>query len=56
MIGDRVSVVIDRPLGSYHPQYKDMCYSVNYGYVEGVIVSSGVRFQEQYFRVEIITE
>lgn len=32
-----VTVKIDRPLGSYHPKHKDLCYPVNYGYVEGVI-------------------
>ncbi len=28
---------IDRPLGSYHPRFKDLYYPVNYGYAEGVI-------------------
>lgn len=36
MIGSVVKVVVDRPLGSYHPEHKDIYYSVNYGYVEGV--------------------
>lgn len=37
----RVKVIIDRPLGSTHPQYKDMIYPINYGYVEGVIAPDG---------------
>ena len=37
MIGKSVKVIVDRPLGTYHPKYKDIYYSVNYGYVEGVI-------------------
>lgn len=37
MIGDIVTVTVDRPLGSYHPKYKDMYYPVNYGYIEGII-------------------
>ena len=28
-----VHVVIDRPLGSVHPQHSDIVYGVNYGYV-----------------------
>ncbi len=35
MIGQKVKVTIDRPLGSYHPNHKDIYYSVNYGYIEG---------------------
>ncbi len=29
MIGDIVKVLVDRPLGSYHPKYKDMYYTIN---------------------------
>ena len=36
MIGEVVKVIIDRPLGSRHPNYKEMIYTVNYGYIEGV--------------------
>ena len=28
MIGDIVTVTVDRPLGSYHPEYKDMYYPI----------------------------
>ena len=41
MIGDTVKVIVDRPLGSYHPKHKDIYYSVNYGYVEGVFAPDG---------------
>ncbi len=41
MIGKTVKVIVDRPLGSCHPRYKDMIYLVNYGYVEGVIAPDG---------------
>jgi len=37
MIGTKVKVIIDRPLGSYHPNHKDIYYSVNYGYIEGIM-------------------
>ena len=36
-----VKVIIDRPLGSYHPVHKDLYYPVNYGYVEGIIAADG---------------
>lgn len=35
-----VNVIIDRPLGSKHPDY-DMIYPVNYGYVEGIFAGDG---------------
>ncbi len=41
MIGKIVKVKVDRPLGSYHPEHKEMYYPINYGYVEGVIAPDG---------------
>lgn len=41
MLGKIVKVVVDRPLGSCHPNHKDMIYSVNYGYIEGIIAPDG---------------
>ena len=41
MIGNKVKVIIDRLLGTYHPKHKDIFYTVNYGYVEGVIAPDG---------------
>ncbi|MDE6775675.1 MAG: inorganic pyrophosphatase [Ruminococcus sp.] len=41
MIGDIVTVIVDRPLGSYHPEYKEMFYPINYGYIEGIIAPDG---------------
>ena len=41
MIGKTVRVVVDRPLGSYHPKHKDIYYSVNYGYIEGIMAPDG---------------
>ncbi len=41
MIGEIVTVTVDRPLGSYHPKYKDMYYPINYGYIEGIIAPDG---------------
>ena len=36
VIGRTVTVTVDRPLGSYHPEHKD-----NYGYVEGIMAPDG---------------
>lgn len=41
MIGEFVKVIIDRPMGSYHPEHKTLYYPVNYGYVEGIIAPDG---------------
>ena len=41
MIGATVTVTVDRPLGSYHPEHKDMYYPVNYGYIKGIIAPDG---------------
>ncbi len=41
MLGKIVKVIVDRPLGTHHPKYKDIYYPVNYGYVEGVIAADG---------------
>lgn len=41
MIGSIVKVIIDRPLGSRHPKYRDTVYPVNYGYIEGTIAPDG---------------
>lgn len=37
MIGDIVTVIVDRPIGSYHPKYEEIYYPINYGYVKGII-------------------
>ena len=36
MIGRTVTVIVDRPLGSFHPKHPDMYYPVNYGYIPGI--------------------
>lgn len=41
MIGDMVTVTVDRPLGSYHPKHKDLYYPINYGYIKGVMAPDG---------------
>ena len=41
IIGSTVKGTIDRPLGSTHPDYPDMVYPINYGYVDGVFAKDG---------------
>lgn len=41
MLGKIVRVIVDRPLGTYHPKYKSLYYPLNYGYVEGIIAADG---------------
>ena len=40
-IGDIVTVIVDRPLGTYHPEHKDLYYPINYGYIEGIMAPDG---------------
>ena len=39
-LGKDITVVIDRPLGSKHPEF-GFVYEVNYGYIEGVKAPDG---------------
>ena len=41
MIGKVVKVVVDRPIGSFHPNHNDLIYSVNYGYVPDFFAPDG---------------
>lgn len=47
IIGRKVRVIVDRPLGSRHPTYPAIYYSVNYGYVQDVIAGDG-EYQDVY--------
>lgn len=41
MPGKTVTVIIDRPMDSAHPQHPDMVYPVNYGYIPGTLAPDG---------------
>lgn len=41
VMGRTVTVTVDRPLGSFHPEHKNMYYPINYGYVEGIMALDG---------------
>ena len=47
MISKTVTVTVDRPLGSRHPEHCDIIYPVNYGYIEGVSAPDG-EWQDAY--------
>ena len=36
-----VTVTVDRPLGSAHPNHPTLVYPVNYGYIEGILGGDG---------------
>lgn len=40
-LGKKITVTIDRPLGSRHPKYKETIYPINYGYVSGTRAGDG---------------
>lgn len=40
-LGQKVEVVVDRPLGSTHPKHKNIVYPINYGFVQGIIAGDG---------------
>lgn len=41
IIGERYKVIIDRPIGSSHPDFPDIVYKVNYGYIDGILAADG---------------
>lgn len=36
-----VKVVVDRPIGSFHPEFNNLIYRLNYGHIENVIAPDG---------------
>ncbi|MBR2043521.1 MAG: inorganic pyrophosphatase [Clostridia bacterium] len=41
MIHPIVTVTVDRPLGSYHPEHSNIYYPINYGYIKGTLAADG---------------
>ncbi len=41
MIGKIVTVTVDRKMGTYHPEHKELYYPINYGYIEGIMSPDG---------------
>lgn len=40
-LGKKVKVVVDRPLGSIHPEHHNIYYMVNYGYIPDTVSGDG---------------
>ncbi|MCE5344645.1 MAG: hypothetical protein LLF96_13825, partial [Eubacteriales bacterium] len=47
VLGKRVRVTVDRPLGSQHPDHKELVYGLNYGYVADVLAADN-EWQDAY--------
>lgn len=47
LLGKKVKVTIDRPLGSKHPKH-GFEYEVNYGFIEGIIAPDGEELDAYY--------
>lgn len=41
LLGKSVTIIVDRPLGTTHPNHKDIIYPVNYGYIENLFSGDG---------------
>ncbi|MCL4374554.1 inorganic pyrophosphatase [Patescibacteria group bacterium] len=51
-LGKRVRIKIDRPIGSVHPNFDRIKYTVNYGYLEGVKAPDGDDLDVYLLRVD----
>lgn len=51
-LGTRVTVVIDRPLGSAHPAFKHSRYPINYGYLPGTVAGDGAPIDAYVLGIE----
>ena len=40
-LGKTISVTVDRPMGSHHPNYENIVYPINYGYYDEVFAPDG---------------
>ena len=56
VLGRPVKVTVDRPLGSRHPEYAEICYPINYGYVAGVMASDGEEQDAYVLGVDVPVE
>ena len=51
LLGKEVRILIDRPLGSKHPKW-NFKYTVNYGYVPGIIAPDGEELDAYVLNVD----
>ncbi len=55
-LGKTVTIKIDRPIGSIHPNHPDLIYPVNYGYISGVLGGDGEELDVYLLGVDIPVE
>ena len=41
MLGQIVTVTVDRKMGTRHPHFPELVYPVNYGYIRGIPAPDG---------------
>lgn len=41
MLGKIVMVTVDRAMGTFHPEHKNLYYPINYGFISGIIAPDG---------------
>ena len=41
MLGQIVTVIIDREMGTFHPEHPNLFYPINYGYIQGTFAPDG---------------
>lgn len=47
ILGQQVTVIVDRPLGTFHPKHPDLYYPINYGYIDNIIAGDN-EMQDAY--------
>jgi inorganic pyrophosphatase len=52
LLGSEVEVVVDRPLGSIHPEIPSLKYQTNYGYVPETLAGDGEEIDAYILGVE----
>ena len=49
-LGKEIDVIIDRPVGASHPQFKDCIYPINYGFVPNTTAGDGAEIDVYVLR------
>lgn len=56
IIGNIVTVTVDRPIGSCHPVHEGLYYPVNYGYIKGGWAPDGEELDAYILGVDVPVE
>lgn len=52
LLGRHLTIVIDRPLGSRHPEHPEIEYKLNYGFVPGILAPDGEELDAYIYGVQ----